>query len=158
MLSEAEHQYTSTINAPSPTLCSSLCTLEPPRPFPLTQPTSPHQSVLQTNSSASLKLKPYPAVLLSAFHVDHTCSQSSLVPLRLHQARRQQNVGKQSLQENQIPLMHRGDGNAGEHSSCTVEVTKVCCIMSKVIRNKASKTACMNKNYSLFSVMQNGPW
>lgn len=46
--------------------------------------------------------------------------------------------------------MHRGDANAGENSSCTVEVTKVYCIMSKVIWSEASKTGFMNKNYSVY--------
>lgn len=48
--------------------------------------------------------------------------------------------------------MHRGDGNAGEHSSCTVEELKVYCIMSKVIRNEASKTGFMDKNDFFFLI------
>lgn len=76
--------------------------------------------------------------------------KASFVPLRLNQVQGQQNVDKQSLQENQVHLMRRGDGKAGEHSSCTVEVTKVHCIMSKVIRNEASKTGFRNKNDSVY--------
>lgn len=75
MFSLAEHQYDSKM----PTVLHFLSSCAPWNhqvSFPLTQPTSPRQSVLQISSSASLKLKSCLVVLFSAFHVDPSCSQS----------------------------------------------------------------------------------
>lgn len=46
--------------------------------------------------------------------------------------------------------MDRCNGNAGEHASSTVGVTKVYRVMSKVIRNKVNNTGFRNKNYSVY--------